>query len=292
MNHFSQDAYREYYEMDFSGSPALNNKSFVVDNGFAKITVPQNGFILAEGPGGENNDLRFVDTMVAMCTALAFVGWRKNQPYPMVMLAHLDDQNLEDHIECGAPSKAEMLLSWFRQFGLSGLHAHVINGDLEPPLVGSVVKTLRKARINHSLTLGCHYETPTFDLVDGLPVAPSVTDDCAEYKPTGLAQNWFYNIALGPERHIRNSPAEWVADLREPIISDHFYRSGQELTQKSEDLISKESYDFAYDAPALGEPKAAGIKKASCPHKRKAKSKETSIIDSIPVVSIEDYTLG
>jgi hypothetical protein len=293
---------RLYYDMDFTQFPALEYKEENPDKGFAAIDVPQAFFGYAEGPA---KDLRFMRTTVAQCVAVAFVGWEALKPvygrklrvtrhshnkkkYPRVVLAHVDD---------AAPEAAQGLIAMCKKEGMVGLRAYVVNGDLEPPLLGEVVQSLRQARIPFELVFGCHLKTLAIDLVDGKPINPSVLEGSAEYKPNGYLENLYFQQVFGrmysvgmafdltkgiPERYFRVGPDAPKEALAPVLEETNFKETAVSMSAKCETIL--------VHGKAKKKERDNGEEK---PTRRIRWAKErTYDISQIPTFTMETFTLG
>ncbi len=174
----------DYYKMRFD-FPSIQFKEIPPPRKAAVISVPQACFGNA---CGKAEDIRFMKTLVGPCVALALVGTVKKTSqnrsnFPKVLLAHLDDFGLEDGQKdpCN-PSRTQQLINFFQK-GLADIHAYVVNGDHNPPLLGRIVQDLESRKIPLEIQVECRLATLAIDLTDGKPVDPRILNGLTEYKP-------------------------------------------------------------------------------------------------------------
>lgn len=288
-----------YYNMDLSPFPRLNEKTVRFDHGFSYIEVPQACFGVAEGPAGENQELRFLTTMGAPCVAVAFVGVKKTGPakYPTVVLVHFDDAGLEYDEIVWPMRRTEGVIAYCEKYlKLRNLHAHVVNGDENMPLLGSIITDLKEKRIPFDLEVGCCSETLTIDLVDGAPVSAQSLRGLAKYKGEPELDMLVQSIVFG-QRRTQVAP---LIDLRLPL-SDVWTRQGSYPSAPVEYLLAQEQAAMCFDRPPLV---SMTLSKDKAPRETKAveptRPSETELTRArivngkvqIPVVPIEKWTLG
>jgi|GEM_PF-4039916 len=291
----------DYYKMDFDKFPRLDCKDDNPDKGFAVIDVPQACFGNTCGPV---RDLRFMRTTVVMCVALALVGWGGNQvpiygrkphkvkpnqngkKFPRVLLAHIDDWGLEDgqHDIC-QPSRTQALINMCKE--LSNLHAYVVNGDLEPPLLGRILQDLELRGIPFELQTGYHTGDLAIDLVDGKPINPNALNGSAEYKPNKNLENAFFGQVFS-----RVSILAGAFNLEEGIPQG-FYRVGPEAPKEELAPILGDS-DFENAAASISAKcKAAETETILLPSRaRKKNIQEKSKQSSIRWAKEQKFTMA
>ena len=153
------------------------------------IHVPQACFGIARGPVGP---IEYVKTRVAQCVGISLSATLKDQEFPVVLMAHMDDGN-------SGEDQTEMLLEYMTQLTASGkvtsLKAYIVNGDDNPELYEPVIRMLKEAGYECAVTImDSQVPTLVISLRTGEPPETAPDSGFISYEPEpscDQAFNWF-----------------------------------------------------------------------------------------------------
>lgn len=203
---------------------------------FAGFKVPIAEYVIAEGPTGEHQDLRFLQTHDAHMT-VALCGFSQNNRYPTVILANVDSP-LSEYKEGYDKDTLRQAANDLTKLNLSNKYAYIKTGSLNNKLAHTVSNELSAQGFHITLDSSLLGGYVTLDLCDGLPVKLNSLFSLDRYaEPHKLRANdyWGINRETRPTRNFLKpaSPTLLAGEnLREGLSYKHWIRENPITTEQ------------------------------------------------------------